>query len=189
MAAILWGVAFISMLITKHQNGFFSFTLTISSLLFGFGFLSWMMPWLREKWQSTLGKWMIGVLHAVILFFAVIPSRNLVGKVLGLPPQDFDMTVSIFALVLYPLLWVLLLSITTLLFAFAIFFLAMICSFSTSPLFNEILLFSAKLLSKTSRVRSFIENERKSFVRKSFGHAMGALEGVMNLVRAWQRPY
>jgi hypothetical protein len=153
----------------------FDITLSISALLFGFGFVLWIKPWLQDKWQTSHGKLLLAGIHAVILFFAVIASRYLVANALGLPPQDFESTVHVFAIALYPALWLLLLASVLLVVSLAFFLLAFFCILSTYPLLNTPLLLISKLLSTQSKIRLFMELGRNQFSSNAVGHFMGAI--------------
>jgi hypothetical protein len=153
----------------------FDTTISISALLFGFGFGMWVKPWIQEKWQTSHGKLLLAGIHAVILFFAVIASQYLVADALGLPPQDFESTVHVFAIALYPALWLLLLASVLSVVSFTFFLLAFFCIFSTYPLLNTPLLLISKLLSTQSKTRLFIESGRNPFSSKATGHFMGAI--------------
>ena len=89
----------------------FDAAISTSVFLFGFGFVLWLTPWLKDKWQTSHGKLLLASIHTAILFLAIIFSRYFVSNALGLPPDDFEITVHIFALELYPALWLLVLSI------------------------------------------------------------------------------
>lgn len=50
-------------------------------------------------WEHQIGKIATLIFQAVALLTATIFSRNLVADAIGLPPQDFDLTVAFFALI------------------------------------------------------------------------------------------
>lgn len=153
----------------------FNAAISISAILFGLGFVLWVQPWLQDKWKTTHGKLLLAGIHTAILFLAVIPSRYFVSKALGLPPQDFEITVHIFAVELYPALWFLLLSVALFAVSLILFLLTVLCMMSSYPFINDMLLLASKLLSSQSKMRSFIESGRDRFISRAFGHVMGAI--------------
>ena len=153
----------------------FDTAISASALLFGFGFGIWVKPWIQDKWQTSHGKLLLAGIHAVILFFAIIASRYFVANALGLPPQDFETTVHIFAIALYPALWFFLLSFVFLVVSVGVFLLAFLCIISTYPVLNTPLLLVSRLLSPKSKIRLFIESGRNQFISKALGHFLGAI--------------
>lgn len=185
LAAIFACIGYASVLFIREAYSLFGITTSIASILFGLGFVLWVLPWLKDKWQTTRGKVLIGVLHAAVLFLAVIPSRIIVANALGLPPQDFEITVNIFAVELYPALWVLLLALAMFFVSLIFMLLGFLCSITTSPIFNDLLILSSKLLSTQSRARLFIEAGRGKFISRSFGHAIGATIISLAAAQVW----
>jgi hypothetical protein len=164
-----------------------SFDLAISSsaILFGLGFVLWIKPWLQGKWQTSNGKLLLAGMHTAILFLAVIPSRDFVSNALGLPPQDFEITVHIFAVELYPALWLLLVSFALLAVSLILLLLTVLCMMSTQPIINDLLLLASKLLAAQSKMRSFIESGRDQFISRAFGHVMGAIFVSLAAAYVW----
>jgi hypothetical protein len=164
-----------------------SFELAISSsaILFGLGFVLWVKPWLQAKWQTSHGKLLLAGMHAAILFLAVSPSRYFVSSALGLPPQDFEITVHIFAIELYPALWLLIVSFALLAVSLIILLLTVLCMMSNHPILNDLLRLAAKLLAAQSKMRLFIESGREKFVSRAFGHLMGAIFASLAAAYAW----
>jgi hypothetical protein len=156
-----------------------------SAILFGLGFILWVKPWLQDKWRTSHGKLLLAGMHAAILFLAVIPSRYFVSSALGLPPQDFEITVHLFAVELYPALWLLLMSFALLAVSLILFLLTALCIVSTYPIFNDLLLLSSKLLAAQSKMRSFIESGRDQFISKAFGHFVGAVFVSLAAAYVW----
>jgi hypothetical protein len=56
-------------------------------------------------WRSYLGKIVISLLHGLVFFLSIIQARIFVAEALGLPPQDFDLTVGFFTVLFYLPLW------------------------------------------------------------------------------------
>lgn len=73
--------------------------LFLASLAFAVGFSIWCWPTVKKAWKHPVGKALIVILHLFILLFAAILARNVVASALGLPPQDFDVSVSVISLV------------------------------------------------------------------------------------------
>ena len=97
-------------------------------------YLIWIRTWIQIVWRSSLGKLVITLLHGFIFLLSTIPARMLVAEALGLPPQDFDVTVTLFAVLFYLPMWlwvVIFLSIPLHIF-FAIAFFVMILLHSLS---------------------------------------------------------
>lgn len=122
--------------------------LLLASLAFAIGFSIWCWPTVKEVWRHPVGRALIVILHLFVLLFAAILSRNVVASALGLPPQDFDVSVSFIALVFYIPAWSIVVSILVGIFAFFLYVIALLIGVFNRP-FKE----TAKL----------------------FGHAAGAL--------------
>jgi hypothetical protein len=80
--------------------------------VFGFaiGFLFWSSPSIGKAWKHPIGKVAISVGHVIVLLFATVFARFVVASALGLPPQDFELTVSFLAFLLYLPAWSLVVS-------------------------------------------------------------------------------
>lgn len=72
---------------------------------FAFGFVAWSLPWLRLVWDHSIGRTAILILNVLVLLLSTALSRNLVASAIGLPPQDFDLSVGFVALSMYPVAW------------------------------------------------------------------------------------
>lgn len=82
-----------------------------ASLAFTSGFVVWFWPAFSNVWGCHFGKLLVLTLHVFVLLFAAVLSRNVVASALGLPPQDFDITVSLVAIAFYVPAWSLVVSI------------------------------------------------------------------------------
>jgi hypothetical protein len=69
--------------------------------LFSIGFLVWAMPAVRLAWGNPMGKLFISLGHLLALLFAAVVAREAVSASLGLPPQDFELTVQFVVLLVY----------------------------------------------------------------------------------------
>lgn len=174
---VVFATGFLNVLWTSRilDNWYYTTAFYLASLCLALGFVIWIYPIQQKIWQRTAGKLSLALFHAVILLLAIIPSRFVVANALGLPPQDFDITVSIFALALYPLLWMLLVSIAAFIFACITLLSVVVCSWSTYPLFDGILVWLAGLLPQSSPIRQFVQHDRGKFIWAAFCHAVGAL--------------
>lgn len=111
--AVLLSFWFFSRPSLENLLSFRNTIMWVGCALFGIGFLSWIAPWLKTKWKTRAGKWIISIWHVAVLFIAVFPSRLFVANALGLPPQDFELTVATVAILLYAPLWVVLAAVCT----------------------------------------------------------------------------
>lgn len=75
--------------------------------LFGFAvdFVIWCWPSLKCIWSNPLGKVAISLFHLLVLYIATVLARFVVASSLGLPPQDFDLTVTFTIAALYIPTW------------------------------------------------------------------------------------
>lgn len=78
---------------------------------FAFGFVSWSLPWLRIFWHHAIGRAILLGLNVLVLLLSTALARNVVAAAIGLPPQDFELSVGFVALVMYPLGWCLVFAI------------------------------------------------------------------------------
>lgn len=122
--------------------------LFLASLAFAIGFSIWCWPTVKNVWEHPVGRAFIVILHLFVLLLAAILARNIVASALGLPPQDFDVSVSFIALVFYVPAWSMIVSILVGIFAFFLYLVGLLIGAFNRP-FKE----TAKL----------------------FGHAAGAL--------------
>lgn len=82
-----------------------------SSLGFAIGFSVWCSPFVTKVWAHPIGKALIAVFHLLVLLLATAFARFVVASSLGLPPQDFDMTVGIISIIAYIPAWSIVISI------------------------------------------------------------------------------
>lgn len=98
----------------KTDNfGEVSYFLVTTSLFFSFGFwllafcfLLWIFPIASRIFRSKITRSVAIIFHAFAVFLGAIPARNLISATMGLPPQDYDLAVSLIALFFYPLSWI-----------------------------------------------------------------------------------
>ena len=87
-------------------------TMTLYVAFNGFvvGFALWAWPQTQARWSSLLGTAAKVVLHVFAGLVATAAARYQVSVALGLPAQDFDLTVGFLAVFLYLPSWVLVVS-------------------------------------------------------------------------------
>lgn len=56
---------------------------------------------MRKVWNIKVMRTGFVALHVAMYFIAIIVSRIVIAKVIGLPPQDFDMTVGVISIFMY----------------------------------------------------------------------------------------
>ena len=126
LAVMIMLVGFVFFLIhgkpTKSVYGSLLLAYGVSSIGFGI----WLWPWLQRVWRGSFGRLALALLHGGILLLSIIPARLLVAEALGLPPQDFDVTVAFCVLLFYLPLWLIVFEFFTLLFVI-IRFIAALC--------------------------------------------------------------
>ena len=112
--SVVAGVAPTRLLI--HQLFFVS-----ALAVFATGFLVWSWPLLKEAWDTLAGKITVAVVNLFVLILSTILARKLVAESLGLPPQDFDLTVHFFVLLLFVPSWTFFLSLLVGIYAVSAF--------------------------------------------------------------------
>jgi hypothetical protein len=75
------------------------------------GFVAWLWPILKARWDTSLGLVAKTVLHVIAFLIANVGARYQVSKALGLPAQDFDLTVNFIVLLMYLPAWGLILAV------------------------------------------------------------------------------
>lgn len=75
------------------------------------GFIVWVWQLIRESWLQRIGAVAYGMLHALAFLIATTAARHHVSRAMGLPAQDFDLTVGFFSLLFYLPAWCLILSV------------------------------------------------------------------------------
>lgn len=101
--------------------------------IYGFAFTTWIFSY-RSYLKSEPASILIKVLHAFVAVIAVVFGRFIVFTAIEFPPQYFEVTVSLIALILYIPLYLLLIAVFLLVFyvtaLIAGFFISIIESFS-----------------------------------------------------------
>lgn len=83
----------------------------LSSFGFAVGFSVWCAPFVAKVWAHPIGKALIAVFHLLVLLLATAFARFVVASSLGLPPQDFDMTIGVISIIAYIPAWSIVISI------------------------------------------------------------------------------
>ncbi|MDS0860938.1 hypothetical protein NUV25_24830, partial [Burkholderia pseudomultivorans] len=79
--------------------------MVVPLLLFMGGFLIWFVPKLLAFGRSQIGTMPIVVVSALLAPICLGVSRQFVGAIVHLPPQSFDVTVALFAVLFIPIGW------------------------------------------------------------------------------------
>lgn len=140
---------------------------------FGLGFCSWMFAFLRERWSSVFGKIYLSAIHAAIFFVALIPARSLVSKVMELPAQDFDGTVGLVGVFIYPGLWLSITSLLILVCAAVMLVAGVLCQITCMPVVDDFIKFLAEFFPE-GKVKVFAMKGRRDFAMRMFIHWTGA---------------
>jgi hypothetical protein len=77
------------------------------------GFSIWSIPILKKFWERPIGKLVISIAQFLIYLLATAFARQLVASALGLPAQDFDLTISFLTVLFYIPAATLVLSVVT----------------------------------------------------------------------------
>ena len=186
LAFTIAGLGFVSLPIYGKPTKFLYGSFLLAYGISGVGFGIWLWPWLQRIWNWRHGKLAITLLHGGILFLSIIPARLLVAEALGLPPQDFDVTVGFCILLFYLPLWLIAFEFLSLLFAFIHFIVSGLCSFTTYFPINVLVLLIAKLFPVGSRPRLFLEQDIGRFVWRGFLHMIGVMGIAFGIALFWQ---
>jgi hypothetical protein len=101
---------------------YFKGTALLGCIACSLGFMIWILPWLPKIWHSSYGKLAITLLNGSVLLIDIIYARLLVADALGLPPQDFDMTVAVCAWIFYIPVWLMVVALLAALMAIIFLF-------------------------------------------------------------------
>jgi hypothetical protein len=156
--------------------------LVLAGILFGLGFCFRITPILKRIWSSSVGKWAIGGLNVAVWFLAHVPARLAVAKALGLPPQDFDVTVSIWTVATYPAVWIAFVSFLTLVICTALMLTFLVLHLSSFPLITESIDFLSHLLPSSIGNRLTTEKRREVSTRYLAHVAGSAMLGIASAV-------
>lgn len=89
-----------------------SYVLLVAFHGFLVGFVLWVFAGLPRFWSHPLGRTAVVIAHALALLVSTMLARNQVSTALGLPAQDFDLTVAFLTLLFYLPAWCLVIGAT-----------------------------------------------------------------------------
>jgi hypothetical protein len=195
LVIIILGFAFSliqdELIIEDKPTNFFRVTILLAYSVAGIGFGVWLWPRLQRIWGWPHGKLALTLLHGGLLLPAIILARILVAEALGLPPQDFDVTVTVCTLLFYLPLWLIVFAILVLLFAFIHYLSASSALIDVSsdyivfPIYERIHRI-LKLPPRGFRPRFFLEQKRGIFfIFRGFMHLVGALGISLGIALFW----
>ena len=75
--------------------------LVVAFGIYTIGFISWFRPVVKKAIRTPWGTWAFAITHALLLILSVAVARIMVFDALRMPPQYFDVTVSLVALATY----------------------------------------------------------------------------------------
>lgn len=78
-----------------------AFLAYVGAVGFGMGFSIWSFPSLRRFWVHPAGILVISIAQFFVYLLATFFARHLVATALGLPAQDFDLTVNFLTMLFY----------------------------------------------------------------------------------------
>jgi hypothetical protein len=130
----LAGLAIVLVAVALHTvfsgvRGLQQMLLVAASLLFAAGFVVWCSPTLQRYRSNPAARAVVIIIHLLVLLLSAAIARNVVALALGLPPQDFDLTVSALALLFYIPVWALVVSLAVGTAAMALYLYAILGGF------------------------------------------------------------
>lgn len=145
---------------------------TVASALIICGFIAWCYPfarWLHTAWEKPFAKTPIVILHLLVLLTSTACARYAVAETLGLPPQSFDLTVGLLALLFYIPSWLLVVALILGLAALLIMIIALV-----SMLFEAVWL-QLSILFKRLGYQPALNKTRNMIMFHSAGAMIGSL--------------
>jgi hypothetical protein len=124
-------------------------------------------------WRSYLGKIVISLLHGLVFFLSIIQARIFVAEALGLPPQDFDLTVGFFTVLFYLPLWLCVIMFLSMILSIFLA-IAFILTMPLQSLGNLSQMFE-HLSSKIARFRQRVNKVHTEIGERFFGAMMTSL--------------
>ena len=155
-----------------------SIVFTIAAVM---GFCGTTYPSIRKLWGHWLGKWLTRACHVALFFLAIIPAKTLVSSALGLPGQDYDSTVGILMLAVYPALWLLLLALICIIIGFLQFITWILIQVTKFPVVDDIVRFIGRSTTN-ERLRHLIFEKRRVNGYFSFAQCAGAFITAVLLI-------
>lgn len=179
VGTVLAVLSLVPPLIRRKPSTFFEVIALLAVIAFAVGFASWVGPQLKKIWDSSFGKLALALLHGLVLLLSAILARFLVAEALRLPPQDFDLTIGIWTLVLYLPVWLCTISVLTSLFGVIAMFYILVLIIVNG--LREIASIFSLLLAPASLTPVSLQRGASGFEIKGWWHVMGVL-AVLTLV-------
>ena len=180
---------------------------------FACGFFCWLAPIVYRRWHTPYATLIKLIIHGAVFLLTIVPARFVVES-LQLPPQDFDLTVSVLTIILYIPCLLLFFSLLAIVF-FVLFAFKVLCHyfiglvklthFNNGPLIGPIIfmmLYGIGITSDFFEVRiafsiflllffianlSFVVSLQKRF-SEDFCHMLGAGSVAAIIAYGWQPP-
>lgn len=174
------------LLMTGDVSGAITFFNICAVVSFALGYANFIAPKLHAAYQKYPIKKTLLVIHALILYLAIIPARFFFSKAIGLPPEDFEKTISLIALELYPAIWFFIFAGINSIIYILFLLCAGLCFISTLQPIDFIISNFVKLLPSEHTIQKFILHGRRDYMQRSFGHAIGAAIFAVSAAYIWQ---
>ncbi|WP_139794234.1 hypothetical protein [Chromobacterium violaceum] len=112
IAKALYFVGFVTLIISatlilafKQRSWFTAIFEVTCAVSFGLGFCMRVWPILVKSGRTPYGKGGMALFHAIVLVFSSILAKHIISGALSLPSGDFPVTLSMWALLSYPAVW------------------------------------------------------------------------------------
>lgn len=185
VGAILAVLSLLPILLGHKTSGISDALALTAGVTFAIGFAAWIRLQLRRLWVSFAGKLALALLHSLVLLLSIVPARVLVAEGLGLPPQDFDLTVAMLVVALYLPVWLLVIASTTLLF-FAIALAVVSLLFVVERLLDLIIFMPIRLFTgRMAPLEASLRRRVTWITNVGLGHAMGAAAIAILAAATW----
>lgn len=141
---------------------------------FGGGFLIRAWPVMISLGRTPYGKLGLGLAHVMIFAISSVPAKHIVAAALGLPANDFPITVTFWALLAYPGMWLGAMAVIAVGIYAALLIFAGVGYLSTLPGIDLFVRFVAMLLPVELKWRTAVAEHRPAILLRSLAHAFGA---------------
>jgi hypothetical protein len=184
LAFILAILSILPILVGLKQSNYSEILAFASCLTFASGFAAWVIIQLKWLWLSFVGKLLLALLHSFVLLLSIIPARYLVAEGLGLPPQDFDVTVVLTVVVLYLPVWLLVISVLTMIFyiiSLVLVLLLFLGERAIDLIFMSLEIFTRRFL----EAKTCLRRRLSKVIYAYLAHAMGAAAIAILAAATW----
>jgi hypothetical protein len=186
VGAVLAVLSLLPILLGQKPSRFSEVLALMSGVTFAIGFAAWVSFQLLRLWLSFAGKLALALLHSLVLLLSIIPARFLVAEGLGLPPQDFDVTVALVVVALYLPVWLLVIAVLTLLF-YAISLGLVTLLFIGERVIDLILFMPVRLITgAVAPMQSSLRRRLSRVMNAGLAHAMGAAAVAIFAAATWE---